>query len=564
MIKFDDNDQNLRVDALHKQEEERLIEMLSKKYDLPYIKIVPQMVNIEAVSLIPEKVARESFIASYDIPSKNQIALAVFSPNNPKTQKVIDSLNQKGLSTTVSMASRDSLNIVWERYKEISLAKKSEVGVLDVTSDDISVLMEGVSNINELTTKITELLNSKSTNRLSRIFEFILSGAFVIKSSDIHMEPQENGVRVRYRIDGVLQDVINIDHEIYKRISTRVKLLSGLKLNVQRDTQDGRFSIRFKNTDIEIRTSVLPGQHGESIVLRILDPESISVSLEGLGINNQLLTILKKEITKPTGMILTTGPTGAGKTTTLYAFLKKVLNPDIKIITIEDPVEYHINNIVQTQVNRSTNYTFLSGLRAALRQDPDIIMIGEIRDGETAKIAVNASLTGHLVLSTLHTNSAAGTIPRLIDLGINPKVLATAMSVSMAQRLVRKLCNDCKVASTPKAGELTILKHIVKKINIKHPDSQVTVPQTIYNAREGGCEKCNGVGYIGRIGVYEAILMDETIEELLDKNPSEKEIVTAAIPQGIFNMQEDGIMKVIEGTTSLHELGRVLDIEIDT
>ena len=234
MIKFDDTDQNLRVEALHKQEEERLIETLSKKYDLPYAKIVPQMINIEAVSLIPEKIARESFIASYDIPAKKEIALAVFSPNNPKTQEVINSLRQKGLSVSVSMVSRDSLNTVWERYKEISLAKKSEAGVLDVTSDDISVLIEGVSNINDLTAKITSLLDSKSQNRLSRIFEFILSGAFVVKSSDIHMEPQEDGVRIRYRIDGVLQDVININHEIYKRVSTRIKLLSGLKLNVQK------------------------------------------------------------------------------------------------------------------------------------------------------------------------------------------------------------------------------------------------------------------------------------------------------------------------------------------
>ena len=213
-------------------------------------------------------------------------------------------------------------------------------------------------------------------------------------------------------------------------------------------------------------------------------------------------------------MILTTGPTGSGKTTTLYAFLKKVLNPDIKIITIEDPIEYHINDIVQTQVNRSTNYTFLSGLRAALRQDPDIIMIGEIRDGETAKIAVNASLTGHLVLSTLHTNSAAGTIPRLIDLGINPKVLAAAMSVSMAQRLVRKLCDNCKIASAPYESELVVLKNIIEKINTKHPDTPIVIPQTIYKANESGCDKCNSVGYLGRIGVYEAILMDETIERL--------------------------------------------------
>ena len=561
MVQFDDKTQNLRIEALHKQEEERLIEMLSHKYNLPYTQITPQLIQIEAVSLLSEKVAREAFIAVYQKPSKKELSVAVFSPNNPKTLEVIKSLEAQGYTLTISMVSRESLKKVWVRYKEISLAKKSEAGVLDVTSDDISVLMEDVTNTKQISEKIENILKQKESHQLSQIFEFILSGAFVMKSSDIHMEPQEENVRIRYRIDGVLQDITNIDHVLYKRISTRVKLLSGLKLNIKKDTQDGRFSIRFKNTNIEIRTSVLPGQHGESIVLRILDPKSISVPLEELGINDHLLKILNKEVSKPTGMILTTGPTGAGKTTTLYAFLKKVLHPDIKIITIEDPIEYHINNIVQTQVSQGTNYTFLSGLRAALRQDPDIIMVGEIRDGETAKIAINASLTGHLVLSSLHTNSAAGTIPRLIDLGVNPKVLAAALSVSMAQRLIRKLCDHCKTESKPTEEEKALLQNTINHINKKQPDNQVTLPDTLWRVNESGCEKCNNSGYQGRVGIYEAILMDQALEDALNKNPSDKDIAEAAIPQGILNMKEDGIMKVIDGITSLEELGRVINIE---
>jgi type IV pilus assembly protein PilB len=563
MVQFDETDRNQRVETLHKQEEERLIEMLSQKYNLPYLQIVPQLIDIEAVPLLPERIARDSFIAVYNKPSKNELGVAVFSPNNPKTQAALEALKKEGYTPVVSMVSRESLETVWERYKEISLAKKSDAGVLDVTSDDISVLMEGITNTAQVSDMISNILSEKKSHQFSNIFEFILSGAFAVRSSDIHMEPQEDSVRIRYRIDGVLQDVTSIDTELYRRISTRVKLLSGLKLNIKKDTQDGRFSIRFKSDNIEIRTSVLPGEHGESIVLRILDPKSISVPLEDLGINDHLLSILKKEVAKPTGMILTTGPTGAGKTTTLYAFLKKVLNPDIKIITIEDPIEYHIKNIVQTQVNAGTNYNFLNGLRAALRQDPDIIMIGEIRDGETAKIAVNAALTGHLVLSTLHTNNAAGTIPRLIDIGINPKVLAAALSVSMAQRLVRKLCESCKEKIPTTDAERALLSKPLEKIRVKQPALQADMPEYLWHPHKGGCDACGSSGYHGRVGIYEAILMDESIELLLDQNPSEKDIFEAAVPQGILSMKEDGIMKAIQGSTSLEEVGRVVDIDAD-
>ncbi|MCK5493804.1 MAG: Flp pilus assembly complex ATPase component TadA, partial [Candidatus Omnitrophica bacterium] len=367
---------NKQLELLRKKEEERLIKMLSEKYNIPYIFITSHLIDIEALPFIEEEVARDARVAVFGKGSKKQLKVAVFSPHNEKTEAVLQTLQQKGFTVTTYMASKESLNTVWKRYKEISHAKQTDAGVLDVTNDDISVLMEGVTSTPIITEKINELLKAKSARKLSCIFELILSGAFAVKSSDVHMEPQEDTVRIRYRIDGVLQDICSLDPTLYRRISTRIKLLSGLKLNVVKDTQDGRFSVKFKNTDIEVRTSVLPGQYGESVVLRILDPESISVPLEDLGINAHLLNVLTKEISKPTGMILTTGPTGAGKTTTLYAFLKKTLQPNIKIITIEDPIEYHIKNIVQTQVSNKTNYTFLSGLRAALRQDPDIIMIG--------------------------------------------------------------------------------------------------------------------------------------------------------------------------------------------
>jgi type IV pilus assembly protein PilB len=285
-------------------------------------------------------------------------------------------------------------------------------------------------------------MGQKQSYKISRLLEIIIAGALALKASDVHIEPEEKFVRIRYRLDGVLTDILHFDKETFRLLLSRIKLLSGMKLNLT-GAQDGRYSIILENTEIEIRTSILPSAYDESIVMRVLNPTSISVPLESLGIPRKLLSVLLKEIDKPEGMILTTGPTGSGKTTTLYAFLRKVYTPEIKVITIENPIEYHLEGIVQTQVNTDKGYTFLEGLRSALRQDPDIIMVGEIRDRETAEIAVNSALTGHLVFSTLHTNNAAGTFPRLIDLGVNPKVITSALSVSMAQRLVRKLCPEC-------------------------------------------------------------------------------------------------------------------------
>ena len=562
MVHFDETQQNKKVNLLHKQEEERLIKMLSEKYNIPYVFITPHLIDIEALSFLEENAARDACVAVFGKGPKKNLKIAVFSPHNEKTEKLLQNLQQKGFDLTIHMASKESLNNVWKHYKEISHAERTDVGVLDVTNDDISLLMEGVTSTPAVTQKIEELLQAKSARKLSRLFEIILSGAFAVKSSDIHMESQEEVVRIRYRIDGVLQDIYSIEQTLYRRMSTRIKLLSGLKLNVVKDTQDGRFSVRFKNTDIEVRTSVLPGQYGESIVLRILDPESISVPLEELGINSHLLSVLHKEISKPTGMILTTGPTGAGKTTTLYAFLKKTLQPNIKIITIEDPIEYHIKDIVQTQVNNKTNYTFLSGLRAALRQDPDIIMIGEIRDGETAKIAVNAALSGHLVFSSLHTNNAAGTISRLIDVGVNPKVLTSALNISLAQRLVRKLCKHCKISVELTDEQKSFFEKMIEKIQKKHPDEVFSL-DNVWKANDVGCEHCNASGYNGRIGIYEAILMTSDMEDVLIENPSEKELLKVTEQQGILSMREDGVVKVLQGITSLEELARVVDIEED-
>jgi type IV pilus assembly protein PilB len=291
--------------------------------------------------------------------------------------------------------------------------------------------------------------------------------------------------------------------------------------------------------------------------MSILNPKSISVPMEELGIEEYTLKLLEEEIKKPNGMLLTTGPTGSGKTTTLYSFLRKIHSSEIKIITIEDPIEYHLPGIVQTQANEEGGYTFLNGLRAALRQDPDVIMVGEIRDEETAKIAINSALTGHLVFSTLHTNNAAGAFPRLIDLGINPKVISSAVNATIAQRLLRKLCTNCKKEVVLQGEQKTFFDKVINSIRDK---KYLVGVQTEKVFEAVGCEKCNGLGYKGRIGVYEVITKSQALDDLIINSPGEHEIKKLAADQGLIDMRQDGIIKILKGITSLDELGRVIDI----
>ncbi|HEY4511102.1 MAG TPA: GspE/PulE family protein, partial [Candidatus Paceibacterota bacterium] len=480
---------------------------------------------------------------------------AVRSPENPKAKAATAKLEELGYGVTRYMTSRESLARAFDRYKDLSYATESKAGVFELSSEEIESMEKRVASVADIGVLIGEAVAMKRAYRITRVLEIILAGGLATGSSDIHFEPEEVHVRLRYRLDGVLADVLTLDQETYRLLLSRIKLISGLKLNITGEAQDGRFSIRHKGSDVEIRTSILPGAYAETVVLRILDPKTIGVPLEELGIDEKLLPVLLREIEKPNGMLLTTGPTGSGKTTTLYAFLKKINKPGTKIITIEDPIEYHLGGIVQTQIDKK-NYTFSQGLRSALRQDPDIIMVGEIRDEEVAEVAINAALTGHLVFSTLHTNNAAGSFPRLIDLGINPKVIGSAVSLAMAQRLLRKLCVSCKKKRAATPDEFTIIKRFTDSIT-----DRARVPAergVIYEAL--GCDACRGVGYKGRIGIYEAIRMDASIEKILRESPGEREVAEAARAQGLLTMEEDGVLKVLRGITSLEELARVVDL----
>lgn len=557
MIDFNEDKQNRKLKDLRESEEESLAQVMSYKYGLPYIDLSINPVNIDALRVVREQEAKSAEVAPFNILNK-KISLAIISPNNQKTLSLIEELKNKGYSVELFMASHLSLDKVWGRYKDLSYAMETKGGALDISNEEIQDLVKDVKTAKDINTSIQKVISEKKSYRITRILEIILAGAISLKASDVHIEPEDELVRLRYRLDGVLNDILEMEHGIYNLLLSRIKLISNLKLNVKDKAQDGRFSIKIGETEIEVRTSLLPGGYGESVVLRVLNPDSISVSLENLGINKKLLNILMHELKKPNGMILNTGPTGSGKTTTLYAFLKHVHNTGIKIITIENPIEYHLKGIVQTQTDEEKGYTFLEGLRSALRQDPDIIMVGEIRDDETAEIAVNSALTGHLVFSTLHTNNAAGTFPRLIDLGINPKVITSAINIAMAQRLLRTLCPHCKKKKVLTDSEKTFVEKVLSEI--KDGDELVSINRNeIYESV--GCDKCNFTGYKGRTGIYEAILTDEKIEAVVKENPSEREISKVAKEQGILSMKQDGVIKVLKGLTSLDELGRVIDLE---
>jgi type IV pilus assembly protein PilB len=356
---------------------------------------------------------------------------------------------------------------------------------------------------------------------------------------------------------------MEIPPSAHKFINSRIKLISGLKITSNSIAQDGRFSIFLDQDEISLRVSLIPGAYGESIVMRILNPKSIRVKLEDMGIEPKLYDIFMKEIRKPNGLILLTGPTGSGKTTTLYSFLQKIYSTEIKIITIEDPIEYHLPGITQTQTDEEKGYTFLEGLRSSLRQDPDVIMVGEIRDSETAKIAVESALTGHLVFSTLHTNNAAGVIPRLIDLDVNPKILVSALSLSIAQRLVRRLCIHCKKEKEINKEELATINSIIEKAkshNKNLADYGIDMDSPFKLFVPVGCLECNNTGFKGQIGIFEAIYNDAKIEEIITKNPSEREIKEVARNQGSLNIQEDGLIKILKGITSFEEVVSVVDL----
>ena len=555
-MNFQEEKPKRKLELLKKKEEEDSVKILSQKYKIPYADLAVFPIEIDAIKILPEEKARKAELVIFQTAGKN-LKIGVRNPEKEETKIALKRLAENRYNCDLFLVSRSGLERAWEFYKKVPAEYEATAGTVAIQHAKISSLQQEITNLPQIKERIEKTFFGRTTEAL----EIILAGALSTDASDVHIEPEEGGARVRFRLDGILQDVTRLPPKLQNLLLSRIKLLSELKLNIKDRAQDGRFTIKIGNDDkiseIEVRVSTLPGPHGENIVLRILNPHSIEVPFEKLGMHPWIVETIKAELKKPNGMILTTGPTGSGKTTTLYAFLKNVHQPGIKIITIEDPIEYHLPGVEQTQVDAEKGYDFANGLRSILRQDPDVILVGEIRDLETAETAMHASLTGHLVFSTLHTNNAAGTIPRLLDLGVKPAIIAPAINVAMAQRLVRKLCASCRIKIKPAPGELKKLQKELAGFPKKAaaPDEK---NWTIYKALENGCPNCNHTGYKDRIGVFEIILIDDEVERLIMKEPSEFEIKKEAQRQGQITMRQDGVLKVLSGITDLAELERVV------
>ncbi|MEK7560643.1 MAG: GspE/PulE family protein [Patescibacteria group bacterium] len=441
-------------------------------------------------------------------------------------------------------------------YTHATVARPFESGQIQVSPDKIIALRHRIRNVADAKKELAAAFASRVTDAL----EVILAGALSVDGSDVHIEPHETSSRLRFRIDGILQDIAEIPPRLSPLLLSRIKLIAEMKLNIRDEPQDGHFTLHIGGDEIEMRVSLLPGPNGENVVLRVLDPKAIHISFADLGLQPWIVDQMTRELQKTKGMILTTGPTGSGKTTTLYSFLRERSSPEVKIITIEDPIEYRIPGIEQTQISPDTSYTFANGLRSIVRQDPDIVLVGEIRDHDTAEAAMHAALTGHLVFSTLHTNNAAGTIPRLVDLGVAPPIIAPAINVIMAQRLIRKLCETCKIPAQLSPEEKKAIASEIAGI-----PSSVTVPKEPEwkinkSPPEKKCPSCHLTGYKGRIGVFEILLASNELERQILQKPAEIDIRDEMRRQGQITMRQDGILKILSGVTDLAELNRVINV----
>jgi type IV pilus assembly protein PilB len=480
-------------------------------------------------------------------------------------------ISKKGKVLEVGMVYPEDLDAI-EAIKFLARKKDLEVKIFLITLSDFKKTLEEYRTKREEIEKAIEELEKElkvekekpTVAELGRIVEeapitkavaSILRYGIEGQSSDIHIEPVKDKMRVRYRFLGKLYSSIFLPIKVHPAIVSRIKILSDLRIDETRIPQDGRFSIEFGGRKIDFRVSTFPTAMGEKVAIRILDPRVGLKKIEELGLSGRNFEVLKKSIQKPFGMILATGPTGCGKTTTLYAILQRLNQEGVNIVTLEDPVEYFIEGINQSQIRPEIGYTFATGLRHVLRQDPDIIMVGEIRDKETAELAVHAALTGHLVLSTLHTNNAIGVIPRLIDLGISPFLIPYSLSIAIAQRLVRRLCDKCKREVKPTKEIRDLILKEVEELP-EEEKKKIKIPQNFKIYEAVGCDECNKVGFSGRIGIFEVLEMTKNLEEIILKEPSEAKILEEARRQGMITMRQDGILKVLKGETTIEEVLR--------
>ncbi len=540
------------VEDINRQFQERDVSDKAKQLGLSYIDITSIPINVDLLYLLEYEEAKKALCMPFFRVGK-KLRVAVSDPEAPETKTVLEKLRAKGYLLNVTLASdKGILAKIEEMYASKQYKVKQEI-VNVVKDEELAAYEKEIENLTQLKDKLADISSEEALN-------FINVGAIKTGTSDIHFQPEEGKVLVRFRIDGVLQKIFEMTKEVYGNIANQIKYKSKMKLNIDNVPQDGRYSFTINQKKIDVRVSSLPTEFGESIVCRLLDSRRGVVSFEDLGFRRDALELLHMASSLSHGMVLVTGPTGSGKTTTLYSLIHEYNKPENKIITLEDPVEYMISNVSQSQINEKRDYTFASGLRAILRQNPDVVMIGEVRDLETAEACAQAALTGHVLLTTLHTNSAVEAIPRLVNMGLPPFMIAPTLHLVIAQRLVRRVCSKCQDISPMNKAEEEEINEVVSYIRTIKPNLSITIPNQIAHAHPDGCDFCSHTGYRGQSTVVEAFLVDLDVKELILDKASSVKIIEAARQKGMLTMREDGILKVLELTTTLSEVHRVTNV----
>lgn len=538
-----------------------LTKLFAEYAGIPFIAVDPRDIPNDVLNKIPERIAVQYRAVLFKIDEDGTMHLAMDDPDDVQAVDFIQ--KEIGEKTKIYIASRENILACLENYRG---------DVNEQLNDVIDIQREG----DEAEQQVTEADVSEDSP-VAQTINLLLEYAIRSSASDIHIEPREGFVQIRYRIDGVLNEVNRLPRNVLGSLISRIKILANLKIDERRVPQDGRFKIKVAGKQYALRVSTLPVSDGEKVVMRILDESNEAVSLESLGYWGRSLEVVNQALTEPNGVILVTGPTGSGKSTSLFSILNILNTPDVNISTIEDPVEYKISGVNQTQTNPKAGMTFASGLRALLRQDPNIIMVGEIRDSETANLGIQAALTGHLVFSTLHTNNASTSLPRLLDMGIEPFLIASTVRAVVGQRLVRRLCMNCRQSFAPSPEELgrlfktfrldeknfaiihqldTIAKSQKVGENTELGTTETTIT-TLWHASPKGCEECNNTGYKGRIGIYEALNNSLAIQKLIVSSGTSTQIQTQAILEGMITMQTDGLIKALRGQSTVEEILRV-------
>lgn len=519
---------------------------------VPFLEAVPQDIDKAVLQMIPEDAAKKYHMTAFQKKGET-LLVAMTNPQDFEALNVLRFLAEKEhVGIEVSLVSEKVFSEMIKAYTGTDVALKE--AILSLKKEDQVVETEDDA-------RQSPDVGMFQDAPIAKLVEVIVKHALEGRASDIHIEPIDGNYRVRFRIDGLLRSDLVFPRDVGRAVISRIKILSNLKIDENRKPQDGRF--RFDTTDgfVDLRVSSLPVMEGEKVVMRVLEKNSNAGDLENLGLWGRNRSVLEKKIREPFGIILITGPTGSGKSTSLYSFLQILNKEDRNIITLEDPVEYYMDGINQSQVRPEIGYTFANGLRSVLRQDPNVIMVGEIRDSETAELAIHAALTGHLVLSTLHTNDAIGAIPRLVDMGIEPFLLSSSLQAVAAQRLVRRVCEFCKEeqsVTAPQTAYIAELFHTIPREEIEAYGLEMDMKLVFFFGK--GCGKCNNTGYKGRIALYETIEVDDVMHTIIaDQRGNEGAVEQAALKQGMLTMKQDGILKVLKGITSLAEVERVTE-----